>query len=219
MNKKISFGILALCLLAISGCTTISPLDINVEMVGNPESFHTKFEAGTNEVNITIRQEPSRLIIFPYDTDSKIENFRLDCRDPYDYDAIAFSLNLTNLEYDGFFKEVQLKDNEIIKYATMRDYSHHPIIEELNYTMARFECRIKSDFRLKYLEYIDGILIQNATTNCEYFWKDLGKADIICEQRCQLISSNSELATFIDYPVDYIKNNYIMGKCIDGVRR
>ena len=49
-------------LIILTACVQeIKPLETNIQVVGNPLSFHTEFVKGNNSLNITIKQEPSRL--------------------------------------------------------------------------------------------------------------------------------------------------------------
>ena len=77
--KNIIFSIIIVSLL--TGCIQqIRPLDTSIAIVGNPETFHTEYQKGDNEINITIKQEGNYvldLILFP-DIEEGIENIELD---------------------------------------------------------------------------------------------------------------------------------------------
>lgn len=201
MKQIIFLGLI----LILAGCVQeIIPLETNIQIVGNPLTFHTEFDKGNNSINITIKQEPSRLIYFPIDYELLNEKgrFKAECFNNR-FEKI-FERNLTKIWFEGDYREIQIDYNTIIKYAILGSSKFD--INSLNYTWERFSCRIKSDFGLRYIEYIDGVMVENTTNHCDWFWYDFD-FKINCEERCEYIFLDEWRDFFISPSI------YIMNKC------
>lgn len=212
--------IIGLCLF-LTGCIT-QPLDIDVAVKGNPKSFHTAYETGNNTINVTIKQEASKLIIYKWPDHSNNHNyyFSLVCYDadmPWEF---AFRRNLTLLSFtNSEYIEKRLDTNIVLRFPDLFGYTDFNLQKEKKYLLngsayADYECKIESDLKFQYKEYIDGILITNETNRCDYFWLDWNRIDLSCEiSGCDYSFYNLytkdryNLEKFLDYPHEYITDN------------
>ncbi|MFC1590969.1 hypothetical protein ACFL43_00425 [Thermodesulfobacteriota bacterium] len=207
--------------LLLTGCvvTESYPLGIDVTVQGNPESFYTEYETGNNAINVTIKQEASKLIIYkwPDISDWMQPYFTLRCYDLDTYDY-AFDVNLTLLEHvNGEYIEKRLDKNTVLRYPWFYGYTKfNPRKEKYNIlgnkSYAEFECKVRSDLKFQYQEYIDGILITNKTDKCDYFWLDWDRIDLECsisdcDYYFHYVYHPDKLKDFLEWPHEYITDN------------
>lgn len=210
--KMMKNNIIGICILfLLVGCVKIiQPLDTNIEIIGNAQRFHTDFTKSNNSINITIKQEPSRLIYFPIDSNLLDEQgiFKIKCFDST-YNKV-FEDNLTKIYYEGGYLERQVDYNTIIKYPIMQHIKLFDI-NKLNFSRGLLNCRISSDFALRYIEFIDGIQVEDTTSHCNWFWYDFEDFYIDCRDypqlRCSYKPSSREQDEFLFYPSVYIMNH------------
>lgn len=201
--------IIPLMLLLLTSCTVVRPVDTSVTVVGNPVSFHTEFAAGNNSVNVTIIQEPSRLIYYPIDYElmGKTPQFELKCYD--DYGDYKFSQNLSFIWYTGEYRESHPDDMTLIQFPELM---HNQVFDmkDLNQTFKNYNCRINSEFKTRYMKYVDGVLVENTTDSCDYFWYDWGNSiKIFCDHNsCEYTRiEDRSLETFLMQSSLYIMDN------------
>jgi len=190
--------------LFIVGCTSpisnnTQNLEATVQVIGNPQTFHTTFTQDNNSINITITQKPTKLVYYPKE---EIPDFNIICYE--EYGEIAFEEKLAKM-WPAMDRE-KLAGDTIIRYYELRTYSlFNPAM--LNYTNTRFYCKVKADIKLRHLEYIEGILVQNTTETCNFFWQAYN-IWINCYEHCEYQFMYGEDANeFINRPEENMARN------------
>jgi len=195
----LSFG-----LLLITGCVQESPLDVNVEVVGDASTFHTTFEKGNNSLSVLIEQRASKILLFPLDYATLRGNeVSIICYDT-DFMLEQFRVNVSDVWYTSDYIEIQSDARTLLKFPELRSTSlFNP--ETINHTRPIiFTCIIHSGIFVPYVEYVDGVLIENTTVYCgDYRPINIDHLIINCEaeEPCQYqFGTNREQQNYIEHP-------------------
>lgn len=148
-------------LLCFSGCVIVEkrPLDINTNIQGTANTWSTEFQKGTNEVNVTVTQQPSKIIKYS----EVLLPINFVCRDEINEERT--DLNYSVIASTGIINEKRVNEFTTIYYPDLI-----PVLVNYRINLTknkRYDCIILPDFRYPYALYQDGVLISNSSYYCD----------------------------------------------------
>lgn len=224
MKKHI---LIIFCIMTLLCFTSCHEIKITEQVIGDADEFETHTSIQDNQVNITIYQHPRRMIYFPIDNEDMMMRFNLSCSNDVnesDSNYRGFNHRFIDVYYDEEYIITHEK-NIVIKYP----YSYFDLyyfddifLYDLDYSSELFNCEVIPDKSpsIKYLEYIDGILVDNRTTHCDYFWHDFYDIAIYCDNISNCKYSEEYSSNFNDF-IRFIQQpqQFVNAKCYHDYSR